>query len=83
MATHSQVDGGFIERFIYHFIENVVAQVRSFSFHMLTTRRSSVTQPPISAPDPLGLLMCHWFCIGVELSLVPFIASGCLQSPGW
>ena len=26
MATHSQVDSGFIERFICHFIENVVAQ---------------------------------------------------------
>ena len=26
MATHSQVDGGFVERFIYNFIENVVAQ---------------------------------------------------------
>ena len=26
MATHSQVDGGLIERFIYHFIEHVVAR---------------------------------------------------------
>ena len=26
MATHSQVDGSFIERVIYHFIENVVAR---------------------------------------------------------
>ena len=42
MATHSQVDGGLIERFICHFIENVV---------------------------------------GVGLSFVPLIASGCLQSP--
>ena len=94
MATHSQVDGGFIERFIYHFIENVVAQRSRRSrgvkiavhlsnsivfFPQLTTRRSSVTQPLIPAPDPLELLMCHWFGIGVGLSFVPFIASGCFS----
>ena len=85
LATHSLVDGGFAERFLNQFIENVVAQ--KFTRESRCESRSTFDQfdrllstfsPPDGAvsPVPLELLMCHWFGIGAGFSFVFFLQVG-------
>ena len=40
-----------------------------------------VTQPPISAPYPLELVMCHWFGIGVGFVIRASVAFWTLTFP--
>ena len=98
MATHSQVDGGFIERFICHFVENVVARrsQRSRDVKITGHLSSSIvffsqSHHPTEQCHATSNLTTRPSCI-TDVSLVrhwcwivnrAVVASGCSHSPSW
>ena len=92
MATHSQVDGGFIERFICHFIENVVAQrspgsrgvkieVHVSSLIVFFPQSLNPTQQSHTTSN-LSLLDAHTHQVGDE-PIDQFISDQWLGAGGW